>query len=55
MDNIKVLLAEDDSNLGMLLKNYLAAKNFDTTLVKQAPRPLMLFQTSRSISVCLIL
>jgi len=29
----KVLLAEDDSNLGMLLKNYLTAKNFDTNLL----------------------
>ena len=29
----KVLLAEDDSNLGMLLKNYLSAKNYDTTLL----------------------
>jgi len=28
----KVLLAEDDSNLGMLLKNYLTAKSFDTNL-----------------------
>jgi len=29
----KVLLAEDDNNLGMLLKNYLSAKSFDTTLL----------------------
>ena len=29
----KVLLAEDDSNLGMLLKNYLTAKSFDTNLL----------------------
>jgi DNA-binding response OmpR family regulator len=29
----KVLLAEDDSNLGMLLKNYLSAKSYDTTLL----------------------
>jgi DNA-binding response OmpR family regulator len=29
----KVLLAEDDSNLGMLLKNYLNAKGFDTNLL----------------------
>jgi two-component system, OmpR family, response regulator len=29
----KVLLAEDDSNLGMLLKNYLSAKGYETTLM----------------------
>lgn len=30
--NIKILLAEDDANLGMLLREYLVAKNYDTTL-----------------------
>jgi two-component system OmpR family response regulator len=29
----KVLLAEDDSNLGMLLKNYLSAKSYETSLL----------------------
>lgn len=28
----KILLAEDDSNLGTLLRNYLDAKNYETTL-----------------------
>jgi len=28
----RIILAEDDSNLGILLRNYLAAKNYDTTL-----------------------
>ncbi len=28
----RILLAEDDANLGMLLKEYLIAKDFDTTL-----------------------
>lgn len=32
MKNIKILLAEDDNNLGTLLKNYLNAKNFETSL-----------------------
>lgn len=32
MYNIKVLLAEDDENLGRILKNYLEAKGFNTTL-----------------------
>lgn len=30
--NKRILLAEDDSNLGLLLRNYLAAKNYETTL-----------------------
>jgi len=30
--NKRILLAEDDSNLGSLLRNYLAAKNYETTL-----------------------
>jgi len=32
MKNIRILLAEDDSNLGNLLKNYLTVKNFETNL-----------------------
>ena len=32
--SVKILLAEDDQNLSMLLKNYLDAKNFDTHLFK---------------------
>ena len=32
MNNIKILLAEDESNLGNLLRTYLAAKNYETTL-----------------------
>lgn len=32
MDNIRILLAEDDNNLGNLLKNYLTAKNYETSL-----------------------
>jgi DNA-binding response OmpR family regulator len=30
--NKRILLAEDDRNLGTLLRNYLVAKNYDTTL-----------------------
>jgi DNA-binding response OmpR family regulator len=32
MKNTRILLAEDDSNLGNLLRNYLTAKNFETDL-----------------------
>jgi two-component system, OmpR family, response regulator len=32
MNTIKILLAEDDSNLGALLSSYLTAKNYEATL-----------------------
>ena len=32
MDKIKILLAEDDNNLGILLRSYLSAKNYDAEL-----------------------
>jgi two-component system OmpR family response regulator len=32
MNKIKILLAEDDNNLGVLLRSYLSAKNYDTEL-----------------------
>ena len=31
-ENLKVLLCEDDENLGMLLREYLAAKGYDAEL-----------------------
>ena len=31
-ENIKILLCEDDENLGMLLREYLQAKGYETTL-----------------------
>ncbi len=31
-EKVKILLAEDDKNLGLLLKEYLSAKGFDTSL-----------------------
>lgn len=52
MNNIKILLAEDDSNLGILLKNYLVAKNFDTTLVRTGTQALDAF-SSGSFNICI--
>ena len=31
-ENLKILLCEDDENLGMLLREYLQAKGYDTDL-----------------------
>ncbi|HKK63646.1 MAG TPA: response regulator, partial [Bacteroidales bacterium] len=36
----KILLAEDDENLGMLLREYLTAKNYETTLFKDGEEAL---------------
>lgn len=52
MNNIKILLAEDDSNLGVLLKNYLTAKDYDTTLVRTGTQALKTF-SSESFNICI--
>jgi two-component system OmpR family response regulator len=53
MKNIKILLAEDDSNLGILLRNYLAAKNYDTSLFINGSQALEAFST-RSFGLCIL-
>ena len=40
---MKILLAEDDPNLGMLLQEYLAAKNYDVDLAKDGNQALKFF------------
>jgi two-component system, OmpR family, response regulator len=52
MSDIKILLAEDDSNLGILLKNYLTAKNYETTLVRTGTQALDVFSTA-SFNLCI--
>jgi len=46
MSKIKVLLAEDDENLGMLLNNYLKAKGYETDLARNGKIALEKFNTS---------
>ena len=53
MTNIKVLLAEDDENLGMLLRDYLIAKNYDTKLFINGVVALGAFSTE-SFNLCII-
>lgn len=43
-DKAKILLAEDDTNLGTLLSNYLKAKSFDVTLCVNGEIALTRFQ-----------
>jgi two-component system OmpR family response regulator len=53
MNKIKILLAEDDSNLGVLLRNYLAAKNYDTKLFENGNLALEGF-SSGSFDLCIL-
>ena len=53
MNNIRILLAEDDSNLGILLRNYLTVKNFETTLFVNGSLALEAFSTG-SFSLCIL-
>lgn len=41
---IRILLAEDDENLGVLLKDYLQAKNFETDLLPDGEKAFKSFQ-----------
>ena len=53
MNNIRILLAEDDSNLGILLRNYLAAKNYETTLFTNGIQALESFN-NKSFDLCIL-
>jgi two-component system OmpR family response regulator len=53
MKSTKILLAEDDSNLGLLLKNYLKAKNFETSLYINGLLALEAF-SKESFSLCIL-
>ncbi|MBL7893324.1 MAG: response regulator transcription factor [Bacteroidia bacterium] len=52
-EKIKILLAEDDSNLGNLLKEYLEAKNYDTSWAKNGKEGFDLFKKN-SYDLCLL-
>ncbi len=53
MNSIKILLAEDDINLGNLLKNYLNAKNYETTLCANGILALEAF-SSEPFGLCIL-
>ncbi len=53
MKKERILLAEDDPNLGLLLKNYLNAKDYDTSLVTDGIQALKLFK-KEVFTLCLI-
>jgi DNA-binding response OmpR family regulator len=53
MNKIKILLAEDDNNLGVLLKNYLTAKNYETILYVNGILALEAFPAG-SFNLCIL-
>jgi two-component system OmpR family response regulator len=53
MKNKKILLAEDDNNLGLLLRNYLIAKKYDATLCINGKEALESFQKNE-YNICII-
>lgn len=53
MNNIRILLAEDDSNLGILLRNYLNAKNYETQLFMNGSLALEAFPAG-SFALCIL-
>jgi two-component system, OmpR family, response regulator len=55
MDAIKpkILLCEDDTNLGMVLKNYLELNDYDVTLERDGKLGLAVFQ-SKKFDICLL-
>jgi two-component system, OmpR family, response regulator len=46
MNKIRILLAEDDNNLGLLLRNYLKAKNYETELFVTGTQALEAFRAN---------
>jgi DNA-binding response OmpR family regulator len=53
MSNVKILLAEDDVNLGNLLRDYLILKNYDPVLCTNGNTALEAF-ASGSFSLCIL-
>jgi two-component system, OmpR family, response regulator len=49
----KILLAEDDNNLGLLLSNYLNVKNYETILCPDGNQALSVF-SGESINLCIL-
>ncbi len=53
MKKVTILLAEDDPNLGQLLKNYLGAKEYETTLVIDGVKAMKVFRKEK-FNICLL-
>jgi DNA-binding response OmpR family regulator len=53
MKKVSILLAEDDPNLGQLLKNYLTAKEFEVSLVTNGAQAMNIFRKEK-YQLCLL-
>jgi DNA-binding response OmpR family regulator len=53
MKKVSILLAEDDPNLGQLLKSYLSAKEFEATLVTDGAQAMKVFRKEK-FNLCLL-
>ena len=53
MNKVNILLAEDDTNLGHLLRTYLSAKEYDTTLATDGAEAMKIFRKEK-FSLCLL-
>jgi DNA-binding response OmpR family regulator len=51
---LRILLTEDDPNLGMLLQEYLKAKNYDVELAVDGNEGLDFFLTKDSFDMCIL-
>jgi len=51
---VKLLLAEDDENLGLLLKEYLIAKGYDTDLYPDGEAAYKGFTKNQSYNLCIL-
>jgi two-component system, OmpR family, response regulator VicR len=53
MKNLKLLLVEDDPNLGLILKEYLEVKGFETTLCNHGSKALEVFNSAK-FDICIL-
>lgn len=53
MKKVSILLAEDDPNLGQLLKDYLLARDYETTLVTDGAQAMNIFRKEK-FHICLL-
>ncbi len=51
---MKVLLAEDDQNLGMILNDYLTAKGYETILCRDGEEALATFKKADGLTICIL-
>lgn len=54
MENIKILLAEDDTNLGKILKSYLEAKGFDVDLYVNGEEALLGYHKNKGYQILVL-